>query len=699
MSFLAPFFILGAAAIVGPILFHLIRRTSKEKQPFSSLMFLQPSPPRVTRRSRLENWLLLLLRCLVLLLLALAFARPFISRPVDVNHNSGAGRKIVVMVDTSASMRREGAWSGAVMKAEEILKEAARADRVSLYTFDRVAKRLVSFEQWTQMAEAERAELATLRLAAVKPGWSGTRLGNALITAVEALEEADSDDSQEQWGGKREIVLVSDLQRGAGVAALQAYEWPEGVELKIQPIKAVKPSNAGIQLVAERRDSPREKEDQGPRVRISNSAASENEQFQVGWIRGQEKEFIGGVVEAYVPPGQSRVARLPKQPEGMNDARLWLTGDEEEFDNTAWRVAAKAQDIPVLYLGGEAESDLLEPLFYLKRAFLETKLEKIEIAARPSGTPVMQTDLDRSQLVIVTRELVGNEAASLKAFMEAGATVALVLKKAGDAKTIGQLTGEGFPEATEARVKQYAMLGEIDFEHPLFAPFADPRFSDFTKIRFWKYRKLELDGIPGARSIARFDNGDPALTEIPVGKGSLLVLASGWQPGDSLLARSSKFVPLLYAILENSGALRSVASQIYIGDEVAFDTIKSGETVSIVMPDGKTATVEGGSKFTETLQPGVYTATAGTFSQKFAVNLVAGESKTEPIPLDELAIHGATLSAPELTPEVREAKKRLMLKSQLEKEQKLWRWLVVAALLVLILESFIAGRLTRPAQA
>ena len=117
------------------------------------------------------------------------------------------------------------------------------------------------------------------------------------------------------------------------------------------------------------------------------------------------------------------------------------------------------------------------------------------------------------------------------------------------------------------------------------------------------------------------------------------------------------------------------------------------------MPDGKTATVEGGSKFTETLQPGVYTATAGTFSQKFAVNLVAGESKTEPIPLDELAIHGATLSAPELTPEVREAKKRLMLKSQLEKEQKLWRWLVVAALLVLILESFIAGRLTRPAQA
>lgn len=690
---------LGAAAIVAPILFHLIRRTSKEKQPFSSLMFLQPSPPRVTRRSRLENLLLLLLRCLVLFLLAFAFARPFLSRPVDINNDLGAGRKIVVMVDTSASMRREGAWPDAIKKTEEILKKAGRADRVSLFTFDRVATRLMTFEQWSQMTESERAALGAQRLAAVKPGWGGTRLGNALITAVEALEEADSEDTQEHWSGRREIVLISDLQAGADVDSLQAYEWPEGVELKIEPIKAKKESNAGLQLVAERRDGPREKEDQGPRVRISNSAASGTEQFQVGWIGGKEKEFIGGVVEAYVPPGQSRVARLPKPPEGVADARLWLSGDGEDYDNTAWQVAAKAQEIPVIYLGGEAESDLQAPLFYLKRAFLETKLEKIEIVARPAATPVMQTDLDRTRLVILTRGLAGNEAAALKAFMEQGSTVALVLRSADDASAIGALTGGGFPKAAEAEAKQYAMLGEIDFEHPLFAPFADPRFSDFTKIRFWKYRKLDLEGISGARAVARFDNGDPALTEIPVGKGSLLVLSSGWQPTDSLLARSSKFVPLLYAILENGGALRSVASQVCVGDEVAFDSIKSTETISIEMPNGKTATVEGGAKFTETLEPGIYTATAGTFSQKFAVNLVAGESKTEPLALDELVIHGATLSAPELTPEANEAKKRLMLKSQLENQQKLWRWLVVAALIVLIVESFVAGRLTRPTHA
>jgi hypothetical protein len=68
------------------------------------------------------------------------------------------------------------------------------------------------------------------------------------------------------------------------------------------------------------------------------------------------------------------------------------------------------------------------------------------------------------------------------------------------------------------------MLAEIDFRHPVFAPFVDPRFSDFTKIHFWKHRRLDPAGLPDARVLAKFESGDPALLEIPVGKGRDLVL-------------------------------------------------------------------------------------------------------------------------------------------------------------------------------
>ena len=116
MTFLAPFFLLGALAIAGPVLFHLIRRNTKEKFPFSSLMFLQPDLPRVTRKSRLEDILLLLVRCALLVVIALAFARPFFRQSNSPANDPSAGQRIVLLIDTSASMRRNGMWYSAIQK-------------------------------------------------------------------------------------------------------------------------------------------------------------------------------------------------------------------------------------------------------------------------------------------------------------------------------------------------------------------------------------------------------------------------------------------------------------------------------------------------------------------------------------------------------------------------------------------------------
>src|SRR4051812_18667786 len=181
MSFLAPLFLAGAVAVAAPIIFHLIRRTSRERTIFSSLMFLQPTPPRLTRRSRLENIFLLILRCLVLSLLALGFARPFLQRPL-ANNAAGQAKKIVLLVDTSASMRRENLWAQARAKAEEYLRSASPADSVALFAFDQRVHPLLSFEQWSSLAPGQRVSSGLQRLTDTTPGWQGTHLGNALIS-------------------------------------------------------------------------------------------------------------------------------------------------------------------------------------------------------------------------------------------------------------------------------------------------------------------------------------------------------------------------------------------------------------------------------------------------------------------------------------------------------------------------------------
>ena len=80
MSFLAPLFFAGLLGLAVPILVHLTHKERKDVVVFPSLMFLSRIPYQAVRRQRIRNWLLFALRCLALIFLAFAFARPFLNR-------------------------------------------------------------------------------------------------------------------------------------------------------------------------------------------------------------------------------------------------------------------------------------------------------------------------------------------------------------------------------------------------------------------------------------------------------------------------------------------------------------------------------------------------------------------------------------------------------------------------------------------
>src|SRR5258708_20171234 len=94
MAFLNPIFLLGAIAAGVPLLVHLVRRTRAPRIQFPSLMFLRKIEQKTIRRRKLRNLFLLLIRCAALLLLALAFARPFFtaSTPVSASGDSNTTR-------------------------------------------------------------------------------------------------------------------------------------------------------------------------------------------------------------------------------------------------------------------------------------------------------------------------------------------------------------------------------------------------------------------------------------------------------------------------------------------------------------------------------------------------------------------------------------------------------------------------------
>lgn len=686
MSFLTPLFLLGGLALALPVLFHLIRRTTKERTGFSSLMFLMPSPPRLTKRSRLEHWLLLLLRCLALALLALGFARPFFKQTMPDAAASGAARRRVVLVDTSASMRRAGLWDEARARVDKVLESSAPGDQVAVFTFSKQSRSLVGFGEWSAAPVAARAAMASERLGAVMPGWEGTQLGAALIAGAEALGDGDG----QKTTGPREIILVSDLQAGSHTAVLQGYEWPKGVELIVESLTVRQTTNAGLQLLADVTDGDR-RAAANVRVRVSNSSDAKREQFKIGWVRENGGEFVGAPVETYVPPGQSRLVSLPVSAAGGAQA-ISLRGDDEDFDNTVFVIPPAPQKITVAYLGAEPADDSRQPLFFLRRALPATPRLAITVVAPKPAEP-LPTD---AALFVVTDALSATQASGLREQVLAGKTVLAVPKNAAAAAALAPVLGLATLAAEEGKVKTYAMLAEIDFQHPLFAAFADPRYSDFTKIHFWKYRRIDFSAVTGVRMVAKFDNGDPALVEISVGKGRVVVLASGWNTDDSQLAVSSKFVPILYALLEHSGAVRVEVGASLVGNALDFGApvgaakLLSATGVSSEIPADATTSLP-------IAAPGIYRlVNERGLVRSFAVNLDPVESRTAPMAVDELERLGAPVAHAKLATPTAEAARQVALQgAEAEGQQKLWRWFIIATLLLLLGESLLAGRTAR----
>lgn len=399
-------------------------------------------------------------------------------------------------------------------------------------------------------------------------------------------------------------------------------------------------------------------------------------------------------MEVYVAPGQSVVVQAPPRAEASTATKLILTGDDHDFDNALAVAPPLEQLVNVLYVGNDDPNDAEAMLYYVRQAFGSTRTSRSQVTARAAGEALNEADVTAANLVIVADAITRESVAPLRRYLDSGGTILFVMRSAQSGASFSALSGIGDLECREAEVTRYAMLASIDFTHPLFATFSDPRFGDFTRIHFWKYRRIEWIGHPQVRVLARFDSDDPAWFEVAVGEGSLLVATSGWGPSDSDLALSSKFVPLLYSILEHGGNLAERQSQYFIGDPV-----RVGPTAQrLRKPDGSIVTLDlAGQAFTQTDLPGVYTIESPTGARAFAVNLFGAESRTEPMAVEEIERLGIALEpVSDVVPQTAGEATRHGSFAEMESEQELWRWVLAAALAMLLIEIWLGGWLIRP---
>jgi hypothetical protein len=139
LSFLSPLYLLGILAIAVPIALHLFRRRTDTVVEFPAVRLLSSTPVEQQRRRRLRELVLLALRVTALILLAAAFARPYL-----------AGRMLaastpvtVVAIDRSFSLSGPGVFDRARALAATAVTEAPASHAVALVAFDETAQTIV----------------------------------------------------------------------------------------------------------------------------------------------------------------------------------------------------------------------------------------------------------------------------------------------------------------------------------------------------------------------------------------------------------------------------------------------------------------------------------------------------------------------------------------------------------------------------
>lgn len=692
MIWLFPLYLLGAAAVLGPILMHLRRRPPQDRVEFSSLMFLDAQTPMPVSKRRLEHWLLLLLRCLVLLLLAFMFARPLWRG--EAATALGQNQATILLLDRSASMRRGDLWAQAVAQTLKALPTAP-ADRVAVAVWDDELTPLWTLAEDAQSA-GSRAALIRQRLQATQPGWAGTDLGLALTQAASWFSRETG-----LTGLTKSIVLITDFQEGSQLEALRSRVWPENIRVKIQQVSLPRAAdNFSLTLAAINEAAAARAEAEAPsstapstsplattatqRVRLGSARDSQVADYTLAWETG------GGVpLSGYLPAGASRV--LPVPPAGEGARVLRLSGDAWDFDNRVFIAPPQPRPVQLVFIGEETTRDqAASPLFYLSRALQKTATLLPELSVRPAAATSLPEGTDI--VFIASPTLAPPLLAALRSFLQAGGLVVQVVEEATPAATLTTLAGlpAGSVQVAPGRpTADYLMLAEVDATQPLLGPFADDRLRDFTKLRFWKHRLLTLTGpaLVQVPVIARFDNGAPALLTTAVGQGRLLWLTSGWHPADSQLALSTKFVPLLYGWLEAAGFRHEQAASLQVGD-----ALPNLPGIAILTPEGQTLKPTPETPL-RAESVGLYTLQTQP-PQLLAVNLPPEESRITPLDpakLRELGLPLTTAEDPASAPVKPEEKERLATQEE-ESRQRVWLWLLAAMLAILAAETWLANR-------
>jgi hypothetical protein len=536
MSFLTPLFFLGVAALAAPILVHLVRRTRARKVQFPALVFVRQVPQRTIRRRTLQNVLLLLLRCLAILLIVIAFTRPFFSGGSSAKETKAAGAT-VVLVDNSLSMRRDPLFAEAQKRAEAAVDEARNDEQIALLSFD---KRYAVVNRFT--TDKSRLRLAVRTLNA---GWDGTDYEQALRGAESLLGEIET-------SGPKRIVMISDFQAPGWSQNTATFKLANNTQLTTIDVAGNEPApNVAITNVEARGVVFGQKYLDNLAVHVDNFSDTPRDRVQVDF---QINEQTVEKREITLNSRDSRVIEFTgfNLNEGANRCTIDVVSGDFAPDNRFYFTLRRETPSKALIIEsasrGRSDSLHLQSALTTNDDLPFTFTLKSTGAVDPSGLP-------EYSLVVLNDAgpISGSLADALMKFVEAGGQV---IVSTGPRTTtdsfnaLQRIMPATLREPVQTKAGESVAITNVKFDHPIFEVFQESgRLAAAHVIGYFR-----SEPAANATVLARFEDGSPALVESRSGKGRVLLFTSSLGPSWNDLPLMPLYLPFIHQMVRYAGA-------------------------------------------------------------------------------------------------------------------------------------------------
>ena len=694
LQFIHALMLAGLTALAIPVLIHLLLRQRQKRLRFSTIQFFRKQDEAASRRRKLRNWLLLAIRLLILILLVMAFARPFLpSIPAG-----GADRKqrhAIIVLDRSASMQAAdtgGArWARAKDAVRRVLTELAADDRAAVIS---------CAAQVDVLCPLSPPAVVAKRVGDLPPTCGPANLGEGLQQACRLAVGRDP-------AVATIIYVVTDLQRNS-CQNLASYPIP--LETEIQLLNTgdrFTPNLAVTDLQTEPNDGAK------PHAVVTSYADEDRAEVRVQFsIDGKRMAALP------IPLGAGASTNvdlaLPALKPGWHQAEVLIEGqDAFPLDDRRYQTFFTPQPIRALVVETRASCRSFEEASFFITTALDPARDSTNSLPRPfvfdrsspedlAGKLAVRPGQESIDLVLLPacNSVPAGMGKALLDFVQAGGGLVFFL---GDGMSINRYESEfgGLLPAqlsgleTSPDWESAWRIGDYATNTAVFAVFALPNSGNLALPRFTK--RFTMAPIDTPNVIARFQDGTPLVVARVVGRGRVMLVNTTANTDWNDWPKHKTFVPWLHGLghyatgrasRESSGTNISLAA----GNDFVLEIGLAETQFGLQLPEGKTTPLrtdkQGRLSNAALTVPGIYTLRdgAGREVRRVAVNLPVTESDLAALPPAEFQSRLTRVAEP--------SKQALTADffGSAPNRKELWRALLLAVLVLLFIETLVANR-------